>query len=67
MIKDKNEDILCHCFEVSKSELINAINKGIKTFSEIQKETMACKGCRRCKSIIQETIQNIITNHHEKK
>ena len=48
-------EIICHCFEVSREEIENAIReKGLKTVEEVGEVTNAGTGCGGC----QEQIRN---------
>ncbi|MFR6284114.1 MAG: (2Fe-2S)-binding protein [Odoribacter splanchnicus] len=42
-------EIICHCFEVSREEIENAIReKGLKTVEEVGEATNAGTGCGGC-------------------
>lgn len=51
--------IICHCFSISEKEIIEAINKGAKTFDDVSKMTSAGLACGRCRA----AILNIIKEH----
>ena len=52
--------IICHCFEVSREEIENAIReKGLKTVEEVGEVTNAGTGCGGCQEQIQEILDEI--------
>lgn len=53
-------EIICHCFEVSREEIENAIReKGLKTVEEVDEVTNAGTGCGGCQEQIQEILDEI--------
>ena len=53
-------EIICHCFEVSREEIENAIReKGLKTVEEVGEVTNAGTGCGGCQEQIQEILDGI--------
>ena len=53
-------EIICHCFEVSREEIENAIRgKGLKTVEEVGEVTNAGTGCGGCQEQIQEILDEI--------
>ena len=53
-------EIICHCFEVSREEIENAIReKGLKTVEEVVEATNAGTGCGGCQEQIQEILDEI--------
>ena len=53
-------EIICHCFEVSREEIENAIReKGLKTVEEVGEATNAGTGCGGCQAQIQEILDEI--------
>ena len=53
-------EIICHCFEVSRDEIDNAIReKGVKTVEEVGEATNAGTGCGGCQEQIQEILDEI--------
>lgn len=53
-------EIICHCFEVSRKEIENAIReKGLKTVEEVGEATNAGTGCGGCQEQIQEILDEI--------
>ena len=53
-------EILCHCCEVSREEIENAIReKGLKTVEEVGEATNAGTGCGGCQEQIQEILDEI--------
>jgi len=50
--------IICHCFSVSKDEIIKAIvENGAKTFDDVSKLTSAGLACGRCRENIEDIIK----------
>lgn len=57
-------EIICHCFEVSREEIENAIReKGLKTVEEVGEVTNAGTGCGGCQEQIQEILDEINGNN----
>lgn len=53
-------EIICHCFEVSREEIENAIReKGLKTVEEVGEATNAGTSCGGCQEQIQEILDEI--------
>ena len=53
-------EIICHCFEVSREEIENAIReKGLKTVEEVGEATNAGTGCGGCQEQIHEILDEI--------
>ena len=53
-------EIICHCFEVSREEIENAIReKGLKTVEEVGEVMNAGTGCGGCQEQIQEILDEI--------
>ena len=53
-------EIICHCFEVSREEIENAIReKGLKTVEEVGEVTNAGTGCGGCQEEIKEILDEI--------
>ena len=53
-------EIICHCFEVSREEIENAIReKWLKTVEEVGEATNAGTGCGGCQEQIQEILDEI--------
>jgi len=53
------DEIVCRCEEVTYGEIVDAINSGCRTISEIRRKTRAgmgfCQG-RSCRSIISKIL-----------
>lgn len=45
-----NEEIVCYCSNVTKGEIINALDNGAKTLADIKKMTGACT-VGKCKEL----------------
>ena len=46
----KNEEIICYCSNVTKGQIIKAMEQGAKTLNDIRKMTGACT-LHRCKEL----------------
>lgn len=57
-LKSANPTI-CFCHAVKRSELVEAIQRGMITLYEIQAETLACTGCGGCEMDILELIGEV--------
>ncbi len=57
----EENQLVCLCCEVSKIEIINAIQSGYSTLDGIKLNTGASTGCGRCtgavRSILMETLK----------
>lgn len=54
----EDENIICHCFSVSKKQIIDAINNnGAKTLDDISQLTSAALACGRCKENIEKILK----------
>lgn len=50
-------EIICHCRQVSREEIVKAIReKGLKTVEEVGEATGAGTGCGGCQDDIQEIL-----------
>lgn len=60
---NEEAQIICHCYEVTKEQIIDAIiNKNAKTFDDVSKLTSAGLACGRCKSQIEALIRKYVKN-----
>jgi NAD(P)H-nitrite reductase large subunit len=56
----ENHETVCHCMEVTRGEIVDAIKaKNLKTVEEVGEETAAGTGCGGCQDIIQEILDEI--------
>lgn len=56
----KEDEIICHCNEIYKSEIVKAIkDKGLKTVEEVGDETQAGTLCGGCQVDIQDILDEI--------
>ena len=46
----KNEEIICYCSNVTKDQIIKAMEQGARTLNDIRKMTGACT-LHRCKEL----------------
>jgi len=51
---DKNETV-CFCVDVTKGDIIDAIEKGAKTYEDLQAVGIAPNGC--CKNAVLEILE----------
>jgi len=55
-----NDEIICNCNEITRGEIVKAINdKGLKTVEEVGEATEAGTGCGACHDDIQEILDEI--------
>jgi len=45
-----NEELICYCKQVTKKEVVNAIEQGAKNLKDVQEITNACTG-NQCKEL----------------
>lgn len=58
--KESDDDIVCHCFDISKTFLENEIkNNNLKTIEDVINYTKAGGACGRCQGKIKEILNNI--------
>jgi len=61
---------ICSCFDVSKGDIIKAVNAGCQTVAAIKSETKAGTGCGGCVPLVTQVLnaelskQGIEVNHH---
>ncbi len=59
----EREETLCHCMEITKGELEDAIKeKKLTTVEQVQDETEAGTGCGSCVYDIQDLLDEINGN-----
>ena len=56
MASKGNEEIVCHCHQVTKQEIIDKVKEGCDTVEKIGEATGAGTGCGGCQGEIQEII-----------
>ncbi len=55
-----NDEIICHCMDVTRGDIINAIKeKGLKTIDEVGEATEAGTGCGGCHDDIQAILDEV--------
>lgn len=60
------EDIICKCFNVTKTNLLKEINEhNLKTVEDVMAYTKAGSGCGACKEKIQEFLNEILSQKVE--
>lgn len=63
---DEDEEIVCHCFHITKSFLENEIrNNNLKTVEDVINYTKAGGACGRCQGKIKEVLNNINSNNQK--
>ncbi|WP_297521150.1 (2Fe-2S)-binding protein [uncultured Clostridium sp.] len=50
------DNIICHCLNISEADIVNAINDGAKTLEEVQDVTGAGTACGSCINDIENII-----------
>lgn len=56
------DKIICGCYKVKKSEIVEAIKNGADTVEKVGEVTKAGTGCGNCKGAIQEIINEVETD-----
>lgn len=51
------DNIICHCLNISEADIVDAINKGAKTLDDVQDATGAGSACGSCLSDIEELLE----------
>ncbi len=59
-VKTENNNIVCGCFNVTESDIKNAIDKGAKSFKEVQDMTKVGTGCGSCVSSNEELVNGLL-------
>ncbi|HNV51835.1 MAG TPA: (2Fe-2S)-binding protein [Tenuifilaceae bacterium] len=55
---------ICNCKCVSKSEILSSIRKkGANSFSDVRTITLATTGCGRCKSDVENIVNQEMKKH----
>ena len=63
-VKHDEEEIVCRCFDVTKSFLEDEIkNNNLKTIEDVINYTKAGGGCGRCKGKIKEILEENLKNN----
>ncbi|QOR35524.1 (2Fe-2S)-binding protein [Clostridium sp. 'deep sea'] len=52
-------EVICACFDVTKNQIIEAINNGASTVDEVGEVTNAGTGCGACRDEIQNIINSL--------
>ncbi|MDR2627282.1 MAG: (2Fe-2S)-binding protein [Dysgonamonadaceae bacterium] len=54
------DETVCHCMNVTRGEIIEAIKAGsLKTVEDVGEATTAGTGCGGCQSVIQEILDEL--------
>ena len=54
------EEIVCHCFQISRGQIIDAVKeKGLKTVEDVNEAIDAGSACGGCNDEIQEIIDSV--------
>lgn len=59
IVMEKNE-VLCHCFNVTVGDVLEAIENGAETFEEVQEATQLGNGCGSCIESAQEIVEELL-------
>nr|WP_302141709.1 (2Fe-2S)-binding protein [uncultured Schaedlerella sp.] len=46
--------VICPCYQVTKGDVADAVEKGASSFKEVKKMTRAGKGCGKCKKKVKK-------------
>jgi nitrite reductase (NADH) large subunit len=55
----KDDEIICHCMEVTYQTILKAIHNGAKTVEEITFQTDAGLSCGTCIETIEEILEDL--------
>lgn len=53
----EDDDIVCNCFQVTKKQILEAIDAGASTVDEVGAATNAGTGCGGCQSVIENLLR----------
>lgn len=56
-------EIICNCYGVAEDDIVEAIESGLTTISEISEETGASSGCGRCEERFYEVTKRLLKEH----
>ena len=56
----QNNDIICHCEEITYEAIENAIKNGADTIEKIQDQTSAGIACGYCIEILEEILEEFL-------
>ncbi len=49
--------IICHCHKVTDKDILKLVEKGAKTFKDIQCGCKACTECQGCKKAVLDILE----------
>ncbi len=61
-LSNRPDYLVCTCFGVMYSEICTAIEKGCKTFDQLQDTLMVGTGCSSCVSEVNEILKERLVN-----
>jgi len=57
--KDAKERVVCFCYNVPESVIVEAIQKGCSSLMDVRRETYASTGCAGCS----EEVKKLLRKH----
>ncbi len=57
-MEENYDEIVCYCFRVKKSDILNEVKKGNRDLETVLENTGAGYGCGGCKTRIRKIIEN---------
>ena len=52
--------VICPCYQVTKGDVADAVEKGASSFKEVKKMTRAGKGCGKCKKKVKKLTKKLL-------
>ncbi|NBJ02337.1 (2Fe-2S)-binding protein [Lachnospiraceae bacterium] len=52
--------VICPCYQVTKGDVTDAVEKGASSFKEVKKMTRAGKGCGKCKKKVKKLTKKLL-------
>lgn len=62
----KEEEIVCGCFNVKKSDIRKAISDGADTFQKVVEVTKVTTGCGGCVEAVKQLVNEMLREANEK-
>ncbi|WP_234117381.1 (2Fe-2S)-binding protein [Clostridium hydrogenum] len=57
-----NDEIICGCFNLTRQDIIDAVNNGAKSFEEVQEATEVGNACGQCVDEVKELVDELLAN-----
>lgn len=52
--------VICPCYQVTKGDVADAVEKGASSFKEVKKMTRAGKGCGKCQKKVKKLTKKLL-------